>query len=143
MSFVSIVAPSETYKKYINLVAGFILMFIMIEPITNIINLDFENTFNFEIFQEQVINISESVEIAITELLESEGFNVFNVTARMDNTEIRRIEIRLLREHSSFFRIEIIDESRRYMDEDLQEIRSLISYLYNIDESIVFISYIN
>lgn len=142
MSFISIVAPSESYKKYINLVAGFILMFIMIEPITRIVNLDFDSVFNFEIFEEQAIDVSSSLELAIEEILESYGYNVSSVIVRADSLEIRTIEIRLFRDTSQFFRIDIIDESRREVPEHFEEIRTLISTMYNVSERNIFIFYV-
>ena len=36
MTFVGIVAPNTKYKNYINLVMGFVLMFLMVNPIVNL-----------------------------------------------------------------------------------------------------------
>ncbi|MCL1924114.1 MAG: stage III sporulation protein AF [Defluviitaleaceae bacterium] len=141
MSFVSIVAPSENYKKYINLIAGFILMFIMINPIVSLASLDFSTVnFDFTEFEPATIDIAPALEQGIYELLEAEGFQVQNVTVRTNGTDISRIDIRLFRDQA-FFRIEIIDETRREIPEHFLEIKNLISNFYNVNERHIFISY--
>ena len=142
MSFVGVIAPSEKYKSYINLVAGFVLMFIMITPITSFASFDFlESNFDFNIFEATPIDIAPAVEQSITELLKAEGFIVASVNVRADQTEIRRIDIRLLQENVPFFRIEIIDETRREIPEHFLKIKNLISNFYNVNERHIFISY--
>lgn len=142
MSFVGVIAPSEKYKSYINLVAGFVLMFIMVSPITSLASFDFlESNFDFTTFEPASIDMASVIEQGVTDLLEAEGFIVRNVNVRADQAEITHIDIRLLQQNVPFFRIEIIDETRREVPKHFLEIKNLISNFYNVNERHIFISY--
>lgn len=69
MTFVGIVSPSGKYKNYINLVMGFVFMFLMISPIVNLISSWDNVLINNELLTAPNIDISSSQTMQTTAVL--------------------------------------------------------------------------
>lgn len=110
MSFVGIVAPGEKYRDYINLIMGFMLIFLMVNPLVNMVN-SWDNIL-FSLEQELDFNASPDTvaaqELQMALILENAGQmlipQIENIV-REHNFEPASINIDISDQEDSFLEI--------------------------------------
>ena len=153
--FISIIiemlVPEGNNKKYIKVVAGIFIIFVILNPILENINMemdiDFENIFQLETIETSsdfnnnmkdvyIIGIEDAIKNEISE----KGYGVHSVDVMVDSNyeNIEKIEIAL--SNNTNISIEAINIGEdKIVQEDNIELKKFISEKYQIDINKVFV----
>lgn len=149
---VEMLIPEGNNKKYINVVIGIYILFVIIGPVLEKFNIDynFENFFNFEKIEvsadlnDNIKNVYiDGIEESIKNDLIESGFFVENVTIEADNRfeNLEKIEIKLSQNESVIEPIIIGNtiEKNEILNKDFEDIKKEISENYNIVKEKIYI----
>lgn len=152
---IELLLPNGNNKKYVKVISGIYIMFVVLNPILEIIKYDinFENIFNFEDI-EVSSNINDDMkEVYITGIEESIKFEIenlgyivemVNVTTDINYENIEKIELNLDKKSSKTKKIEEIKIGENNIKEELEykEIIKMLNENYSVDENkIIFLEY--
>ena len=146
--------PNGNNKKYVKVVSGIYIMFVILNPILEILNYDinFENIFDFEDNQQvtqtmsndmkeiYVVGIKESIKQEIENL----GYEVKSLEILLDfNYEnIEKIELRVCKKEDKIKAVEKVEigNAKTDLDENFPDIIELLKENYLVtEEKIVFL----
>lgn len=164
-SFLQIIMPSERFKNYIQLVLGMILIFIMLQPVKEILKkfekLDFKNkyeqTFEAEYDEEKYLQIKndlvssmfkENIQSQIEKII-GDKYKVNSIDIKLGedkyyNVIITEISLNLLKKEKSGIYVKPFNETNKNKNEfnDLEKnnIKKTISDFYNLNLDNIFIT---
>lgn len=152
---VELLLPNGNNKKYVKVVSGIYIMFVILNPILEMIKYDinFENMFNFGETQQvtqtmsqdikdiYVVGIKESIKQDIEKL----GYNVETLEILLDSNyeNIEKIELKVELKEDKVKAVEKVEIGKDETDSDnsYSEIIELLKENYLVDETkIIFLS---
>lgn len=152
---VELLLPNGNNKKYVKVVSGIYIMFVILNPILEMIKYDinFENMFNFGETQQvtqtmsqdikdiYVVGIKESIKQDIEKL----GYNVETLEILLDSNyeNIEKIELKVELKEDKVKAVEKVEIGKDKTDSDnsYSEIIELLKENYLVDETkIIFLS---
>lgn len=103
VTIIELLLPEGNNKKYVKVICGIYILFIILNPITNLKNLDVENILNFELeknVEKSSIDTQNITQIYINAFEEEMkkyliqiGFNIYKVKVKIDNEDIEYVDI--------------------------------------------------
>lgn len=147
INLVEIIIPNGRYRKYINTVLGFVLVFIMMKPLENFIgdaDYKFENSFlhlNDQVNQKIIEKESSYYTEKQQELILDEINNSMKTTLQsICKTEIDDVTVEFKDYSNMDFEITKLEVSLPSIDEaEEKKIKNLISDFYNLEEENIYI----
>lgn len=152
---VELLLPNGNNKKYVKVVSGIYIMFVILNPILEMIKYDinFENMFNFGETQQvtqtmsqdikdiYVVGIKESIKQDIEKL----GYNVETLEILLDSNyeNIEKIELKVELKEDKVKAVEKVEigKDKTDLDNSYSEIIELLKENYLVDETkIIFLS---
>lgn len=152
---VELLLPNGNNKKYVKVVSGIYIMFVILNPILEILKYDinFENMFNFGETQQvtqtmsqdikdiYVVGIKESIKQDIEKL----GYNVETLEILLDSNyeNIEKIELKVELKEDKVKAVEKVEigKDKTDLDNSYSEIIELLKENYLVDETkIIFLS---
>lgn len=150
-SFVKMFLSNKNYMKYIDVVLGFLLILVLLQPISKIINLEI---IDFSITEEKKVNVDEYIALGenyvntisdetiknqVEELLENYDYQVLDISISINEEyKLENINIILKEKEVSNIKIDPITiEGDGVVVESLEilEIKNLIKDFYNLSLS--------
>ena len=152
---VELLLPNGNNKKYVKVVSGIYIMFVILNPILEMLKYDinFENMFNFGETQQvtqtmsqdikdiYVVGIKESIKQDIEKL----GYNVETLEILLDSNykKIKKIELKVELKEDKVKAVEKVEigKDKTDLDNSYSEIIELLKENYLVDETkIIFLS---
>lgn len=154
-TIVELLLPNGNNKKYVKVVSGIYIMFVILNPILEMLKYDinFENMFNFGETQQvtqtmsqdikdiYVVGIKESIKQDIEKL----GYNVETLEILLDSNyeNIEKIELKVELKEDKVKAVEKVEigKDKTDLDNSYSEIIELLKENYLVDETkIIFLS---
>ena len=154
-TIVELLLPNGNNKKYVKVVSGIYIMFVILHPILEMLKYDinFENMFNFGETQQvtqtmsqdikdiYVVGIKESIKQDIEKL----GYNVETLEILLDSNyeNIEKIELKVELKEDKVQAVEKVEigKDKTDLDNSYSEIIDLLKENYLVDETkIIFLS---
>ena len=149
---VELLLPNGNNKKYVKVVSGIYIMFVVLNPILEMLKYDinFKNMFNFEenlqVTSANAQNMKDIYVVGIKESIKQDiekiGYEVESLEILLDSNyeNIEKIELRVYTKEKKIKNIEKIEigKQKTYLDKKYTEIINLLkeNYLVNEDKII-------
>ena len=152
---VELLLPNGNNKKYVKVVSGIYIMFVILNPILEMLKYDinFENMFNFGETQQVTQSMSQDIKdiyvVGIKESIKQDieklGYNVETLEILLDSNyeNIEKIELKVELKEDKVKAVEKVEigKDKTDLDNSYSEIIELLKENYLVDETkIIFLS---
>lgn len=152
---VELLLPNGNNKKYVKVVSGIYIMFVILNPILEMLKYDinFENMFNFGETQQVIQTMSQDIKdiyvVGIKESIKQDieklGYNVETLEILLDSNyeNIEKIELKVELKEDKVKAVEKVEigKDKTDLDNSYSEIIELLKENYLVDETkIIFLS---
>lgn len=161
---IEMIIPNSSYRKYIKIVLGIFIMYVIFSPIIkqNTSNFDIEKTISNQIkasnittsskstidYNKQIENTyKEKFKQSLTNDLKEKGYKVNNIEVDInyesENIITNKLKLKISKQKQTqnitIEKVKILEEKEQISEQEIQEIKEQISNTYNIEISKILI----